>query len=127
MPFINPQTNKPLESKSGFSDLIEKANDDTTQSKILFISWESLASERGIRPFPYQIKGLDASAGILLLRREGLNDSEECLNSAVEKSGGHPLALILLAQFVRDGSTSLTGSENHLASFRFQNTFLLNV
>jgi len=24
-------------------------------------------------------------------------------------------------------STSLTGSENHLASFRFQNTFLLNV
>ena len=25
------------------------------------------------------------------------------------------------------GSTSPTGSENHLASFRFQNTFLLNV
>jgi len=24
-------------------------------------------------------------------------------------------------------STSLTGPENHLASFRFQNTFLLNV
>jgi hypothetical protein len=24
-------------------------------------------------------------------------------------------------------STSLTGSRNHLASFRFQNTFLLNV
>jgi len=30
---------------------------------------------------------------------------------------------ILLTNF----STSLTGSENHLASFRFQNTFLLNV
>jgi hypothetical protein len=26
-----------------------------------------------------------------------------------------------------DSSTASTGSENHLASFRFQNTFLLNV
>jgi len=29
--------------------------------------------------------------------------------------------------FIFPGSTSPTGSENHLASFRFQNTFLLNV
>ena len=28
---------------------------------------------------------------------------------------------------LNDCSTSPTGSENHLASFRFQNTFLLNV
>jgi len=29
--------------------------------------------------------------------------------------------------FLPNSSTSPTGSENHLASFRFQNTFLLNV
>jgi len=31
------------------------------------------------------------------------------------------------AAYLVKNSTSPTGSENHLASFRFQNTFLLNV
>ena len=103
---LNPENNKPLEA--GFSDLIEKANENSIKSKILFTSWESISSERGIRPFFYQIKGLDTSAGILLLRREGLNDSEECLKRAVDKSGGHPLALLLLAQLVRSGEDTLS-------------------
>jgi len=36
---------------------------------------------------------------------------------------------LILPEDIQDyyNSTSLTGSENHLASFRFQNTFLLNV
>ncbi len=109
---LNPKTNKPLESKIGFSELIEKANENSIRSKILFTSWESISSERGIRPFFYQIKGLDTSSGILLLRREGLNDSGECLKRAVDKSGGHPLALLLLAQLVRSGEDTLSALLN---------------
>ena len=41
----------------------------------------------------------------------------------------HDGKMFIGAGVIRDApcSTSLTGSENHLASFRFQNTFLLNV
>ena len=74
---LDPQTNKPLESKIGFSELIEKANENCIRSKIIFISCDDFASGCGIRPLSYQIRGLDASAGIMLLRREGLNKSEE--------------------------------------------------
>jgi hypothetical protein len=90
---LDPQTNKPLESKVGFSELIEISKDNCFQSKILFTCWDSLASERGFRPFPYRIMGLDTSAGISLLKREGLNEPENELRKAVEMSGGHPLAL----------------------------------
>ena len=103
---LNPENNKPLEA--GFSDLIEIANENSIRSKILFTSWESISSDRGIRPYYYPIKGLDKSAGVLLLRREGLSDSEECLVKAVDKSGGHPLALLLLAQLVRSGEDTLS-------------------
>ncbi len=106
---LDPQTNKPLKSKVGFSELIESAAANCIRSKILFTSWESLASERGISPFSYQIKGLDASAGILLLRHQGLlNESEVELKKAIEMSDGHPLALILLAQLVTKGADTLS-------------------
>ena len=101
---LDPQTNKPLESKVGFSDLIEISKDNCIRSKILFTCWDSLASERGFRPFPYPIMGLDTSAGISLLKREGLNEPENKLRKAVEMAGGHPLALILLAQLVIGGA-----------------------
>ncbi|AKB57145.1 tetratricopeptide repeat protein [Methanosarcina barkeri] len=110
---LDPQTNKPLESKVGFSELIESAKESCIRSKILFTSWDSLASERGIRPFSYQIRGLDTSAGILLLRREGLlNESEAELKEAIELSGGHPLALILLAQLVTGRAGKLSSLLN---------------
>ncbi|AKB44301.1 tetratricopeptide repeat protein [Methanosarcina vacuolata] len=106
---LDPQTNKPLESKVGFSELIESAKESCIRSKILFTSWDSLASERGIRPFSYQIRGLDTSAGILLLRHEGLlNESETELKKAIKLSDGHPLALILLAQLVREEADTLS-------------------
>lgn len=103
---LNPENNKPVEA--GFSDLIEMVNENSIKSKILFTSWESISSERGIRPLYYLIRGLDTSAGVLLLKREGVNDSEECLKRAVDKSGGHPLALLLLAQLVRSGEDTLS-------------------
>lgn len=105
---LDPQTNKPLESKVGFSDLIEKANENSIRSKILFTSWESISSERGVRPFFYQINGLDIPAGIQLLRREGLRESEEELKKAVELSGGHPLALLLLSQLIKEEADTLS-------------------
>ena len=101
---LDPQTNKPLESKVGFSDLIEISKDNCIRSKILFTCWDSLSSERGFRPSLYHIMGLDTSAGISLLKREGLNEPENELRKGVEMAGGHPLALILLAQLVIGGA-----------------------
>jgi len=95
---LDPQTNKPI--KAGFSDLIEKANGGTGRSRILFTSWECPASERGIRPNYYTIGGLDDQAAIQLLRNHGLTEPDNELKKAVELSGGHPLALILLVQLV---------------------------
>jgi tetratricopeptide (TPR) repeat protein len=105
---INSQTNKPLESKIGFSDLIEITKDNCIRSKILFTSWDSFANERGFRPFSYPVRGLDTSSGISLLKREGLTEPETELKKAVEISGGHPLALILLAQLVIEGADTLS-------------------
>lgn len=95
---LDPQTNKP--NKAGFSDLIEKVNAGTGRSRILFTSWECPASDRGIRPNCYTIGGLDDQAAIQLLRNHGLTEPDSELKKAVELSGGHPLALILLVQLV---------------------------
>jgi tetratricopeptide (TPR) repeat protein len=95
---LDPKTNKP--NKTGFSELIEKANGGTGRSRILFTSWECPASERGIRPNCYTIGGLDDKAAIQLLKNHGLTEPDSELKKAVELSGGHPLALILLVQLV---------------------------
>nr|QNO47084.1 photosystem I assembly protein Ycf3 [Methanosarcinales archaeon ANME-2c ERB4] len=103
---LDPQNNKPL--KPGFSDLIEKANEGFGRSRVLFTSWECPASERGIRPTRYPIGGLDDSAAIQLLRQRGLTEPDDELRKAVDLSGGHPLALILLVQLVKDGDETLS-------------------
>lgn len=103
---IDPQTNKP--TKPGFSELIEKAKEITSESRVLFTCWECPVSERGIRPTRYRIGGLDIQAGIALLKRRGLTESHKELEKAVIRSGGHPLALILLAQLVKSGDETLS-------------------
>jgi len=103
---LNPQTNKPM--KQGFSDLIEKAIESAGRSRVLFTSWECPASDRGIRPKCYTIGGLDVPAAIQLLRRMALTEPDNELKKAVELSGGHPLALILLVQLVEGGIDTLS-------------------
>ena len=103
---LDPKNNKPL--KPGFSDLIEKANEGFGRSRVLFTSWECPASERGIRPTRYPISGLDDSAAIQLLRQRGLTEPDDELRKAVDLSGGHPLALILLVQLVKDGDETIS-------------------
>jgi tetratricopeptide (TPR) repeat protein len=109
---LDPQTNKPFESKIGFSELIEKANENCTKSKFIFISRNNFLSENGIRPFSFQVNGLDIEAGIKLLRREGLNKSEDDLKHVIKFSGGHPLALILLSQLTKYTKGTLTALLN---------------
>ncbi len=100
---LDSQTNKPM--KPDFSDLIEKANESSARSRVLFTSWECPASERGIRPKCYPIGGLDETAAIKLLRRSGLTEPESELKKVIELCGGHPLALILLVQLVQEEET----------------------
>jgi tetratricopeptide (TPR) repeat protein len=103
---LDPQTNKP--KKPGFSDMIEKATESAGRSHVIFTSWECPASERGIRPRCYKIGGLDDPAAIQLLRRNGLTEPDNVLKKAIELAGGHPLALILLVQLVKDGVETLS-------------------
>ena len=104
---LDPKTNKPI--KPGFSDLIERANKSDGRSRVLFTSWECPASEHGIRPAYYNIGGLDDSAAIQLLRQHGLTEPDDELKKAIELSGGHPLALILLVQLVKGEGETLSG------------------
>lgn len=110
---LDPQTNKPLESKIGFSELIEKANQDCVRSRFIFISSSDFESGFGSKPFTFQIRGLDTSAGVMLLRREGLNKSEDELRKVIKLAGGHPLTLILLAQLTKDIKGSLSALLDH--------------
>jgi tetratricopeptide (TPR) repeat protein len=110
---LDPKTNKLLESKIGFSELIERANQNCIRSRFIFISGSDFASGGGTRPFTFRIGGLDTSAGVMLLRREGLNKSEDELRKVIKVSGGHPLTLILLAQLTKDMKGTLSTLLNH--------------
>lgn len=103
---IDPQTNVP--QKPGFSELIEKAKESPGRSRVLITSWEYPASERGIRPKCYPIGGIDESAAIQLLRKSGLTGRDNELRKVIELSGGHPLALILLVQILKEGAETLS-------------------
>ncbi len=103
---IDPQTNVP--QKPGFSELIERAKESPGRSRVLITSWEYPASERGIRPKCYPIGGIDESAAIQLLRKSGLTEHDNELKKVIELSGGHPLALILLVQLVKEGAETLS-------------------
>jgi len=100
---LDPQTNKPM--KPGFSELIERVNNDAGRSRIVFTSWECPASNRGIRPKCYTISGLDESSALRLLKESGLTEPEDELKKAIKLSGGHPLALILLVQLIDEDET----------------------
>lgn len=110
---IDPGTNRPLESKIGFSELIDLANQSCFKSRFLFVSSNGFESNNGVRPFPYLIGGLDAEAGVKLLRREGLNKSEDELRKIIKLSRGHPLGLVLLAQLTKDIKGPLSTLLNH--------------
>jgi tetratricopeptide (TPR) repeat protein len=105
---LDPRTNEPEAHKLGFSELIENATENAGKSRFLFTSWESPASERGIRPTCYTIGGLDPSAAVRLLKRNGLTEPDTELEQAVKLAGGHPLALILLTQLIKGGADTLS-------------------
>ena len=64
-----------------------------------------------------------------------LNRYSACISLNIKQKAQIPLFFKLIRKYREkacfykstDNSTSPTGSENHLASFQFQNTFLLNV
>ena len=72
-----------------------------------------LQADMGSNLLHIQIRGLDTSAGIMLLRREGLNKSEDELKKVIKLCGGHPLALILLAHLTKDVKGTLSTLLNH--------------
>jgi tetratricopeptide (TPR) repeat protein len=103
---LDPKTIRP--TKPGFSDMIERAKKGVGRSQILFTSWECPSSDRGIRPICYTIGGLDESAALQLLKESGLSEPEDELKKVIQLSGGHPLALILLVQLVKEEEETLS-------------------
>ncbi|MFB3889996.1 MAG: tetratricopeptide repeat protein [Candidatus Bathyarchaeia archaeon] len=103
---VDSATNKPV--KTGFSDLIETASLPTGLSHFLLTCGECPSCERGIKPAWHRVDGLDSEAALRLLKSRGLDGTASELEKAVEQSGGHPLALILLVQLVNQEEETLT-------------------
>src|SRR6266516_6683412 len=55
----------------------------------------------------YRLGGLESNEGIELLRKQGVQGTEEGLHEAVKYCGGHPFALALLASLVKNHQLSL--------------------
>ena len=104
---LDPKTNKILEP--GFSELIEWTDQKNGESRILLTCQELPYGERGIRPEQFRLHGLDSQAALELMHKRGLEGTEyELEEAARQRSDGHPHALILLAQLVKDTSKPLS-------------------
>lgn len=119
---LDAQSGQVLHNHSGFSEWIGLLNEQHCASRILIVSrfWSRKAfdsSTNHVQEFHY--KGLELIQGVRLLqeleakgseenpRKPESKGSEERRRAAVIRSGGHPLALALLAAFLRNYKASL--------------------
>ncbi|PZS03348.1 MAG: hypothetical protein DLM69_03090, partial [Candidatus Chloroheliales bacterium] len=90
---------------NGFEHLLSGLLDDAGGATVLFTSRYLPRAVHGHTPSELPLGGLKQADGAKLLQSEGVADTTERLEQASAKAGGHPLALILLAQLVRIGYT----------------------
>lgn len=92
-------------AKPGWATLL--AQPELGACRMLLTSRRHIRAAR-VRLHNYRISGMSEADGLKLLAEWGLGDTPpELLTEAVTKAGGHPLALILLAQLVVEDHLSL--------------------
>jgi tetratricopeptide (TPR) repeat protein len=104
------QTGQALPDHVGVGEWIDAINSQPSASRILLTSrpWPV-----GTRSYPptymqeYSVKGLDLSEGVELLRKLGIQASDEELQQAVQRCAGHAFALTLLGSLLRTRNISL--------------------
>jgi tetratricopeptide (TPR) repeat protein/transcriptional regulator with XRE-family HTH domain len=95
---------------TGFKEWLEAINNESCDCRILLTArfWPLHNHlHRSICLQEHGLKGLEDSEGIALLHNEGISAPENTLRRAVERCGGHPLALFLLASLLQRHKFSL--------------------
>jgi tetratricopeptide (TPR) repeat protein/transcriptional regulator with XRE-family HTH domain len=97
-------------ASSGFKEWLEAINNEICACRVLLTArfWPLHNHlHRSICLQEHGLEGLETSEGIALLRNEGISAQESTLRLAVERCGGHPLALFLLASLLQRHKFSL--------------------
>ncbi len=104
------QTGHALADRPGVGEWLDALNSQPTRSRLLMTTrpWPL-----GTREYPptcmqeYTVRRLEPEEGIELLRKLGIEASNEALYAIVERCGGHAFALTLLASLLRHRRLSL--------------------
>ncbi len=108
---LDEQTGQVLHNQSGISEWIALLNEQNCASRVLIASrfWTQKTFDSSTNHVQeFHCKGLEMIDGVKLLQKLEAKGSEERRRAAVVRSGGHPLALVLLASFLRNYKASLT-------------------
>lgn len=104
------QTGHALADRPGIGEWLDALNSQPSRSRLLLTTrpWPL-----GTREYPptcmqeYNVRRLEPEEGIDLLRKSGLEASNEALYAIVERCSGHAFALTLLASLLRHRKLSL--------------------
>ena len=105
------ETGHALTDRPGVGEWLDVINSQQCACRILLTSRPRPVGTREYPPTymqEYPVGGLEVGEGIELLRKRGVNGTEDELRAAVIRCDGHALALTLLASLVRDHSVSLS-------------------
>lgn len=105
---LDGHTRHALADRPGIDEWLDALNSQPCRCRILLTSqfWPHGASDYPpICLQEYSVKPLEVSEGVELLRNQGVQATEEELRQAVDRCGGHALALMLLASHLRSNSS----------------------
>jgi tetratricopeptide (TPR) repeat protein len=112
---LDGQTGHALADRPGVGEWLDALNSQTCRSRLLMTTrpWPL-----GTREYPptcmqeYTVRRLEPAEGVDLLRKLGVEGSEEALHTVVERCGGHAFALTLLASLLRTRKLTLAAFFN---------------
>src|SRR6185312_4701587 len=105
------ETGHALPDRPGVGEWLDVINSQQCRCRILLTG---RPRPIGTREFPptylqeYPVGGLEITEGIDLLRKQGVNGTQEELRTAVAQCNGHAFSLTLLASLIRNHNMSLT-------------------
>lgn len=89
--------------EEGWRELLELAVvGGLGRSRLLLTSRERSRSRQGQEPYRFHLGGLSLTDSLALLDRLGVSDEPVALEQAVQQAGGHPLALVFLADLIHN-------------------------
>lgn len=107
---LNWETGQALADRPGVGEWLDLLNSRPCRCRFLLTSRPRPLGNHEDPPTclrEYPLGGLEIAEGVTLLRKRGVNGTEEALQSAVLRCEGHALSLSLLATLISDHALSL--------------------